>query len=267
MPPRPPISRTISNEWFDALTKRIASRRYDGTAVASPLLDRLEQTCHRLSVPGGAARAVLIREAPPEVFTGLIGSYGRVKDAPSAVAFVGPDDAAYEIGYVGEAVILDATPARLQTSCIAASFDAEHTGNLVELAEGEKVHAITALGHATETVSTSERLMRASLRARHRLPLDTIAPGHEQWPEWAREAAAAVRLAPSGANKQPWRLRMDGEALVMTAAAKTYWTAPIDFGIGMLHAEIGAAPSGVRGTWTAHSDSEVARFVPGAATQ
>lgn len=264
MSPHAPLSRNLTDDWSEAIALRISSRRYDGTAVASPLLDRLEQTCHHLEVPGGSARAVLIREAPPEVFTGLIGSYGRVADAPSAIAFVGPEDAAYEIGYVGEAVILDATAAGLGICWIAASFDAEYTGNLVKLAEREKVHAITALGHATKTVRTSERLMRASLRARHRLPLDTIAPGHEQWPEWAREAAAAVRLAPSGANRQPWRLRMDGEDLVLSAASKTYWTAPIDFGIAMLHAELGAAHAGVRGGWTTDSESEVARFVPGA---
>lgn len=263
MSPQPPLSRTLAPEWFKALPVRIASRRYDGKAVAPALLDGLQHTCRRLTVPGSSARAVLIREAPPEIFTGLIGSYGRVEHSPSAVAFVGPEDAAYEIGYVGEAVILDATAAGLDTCWIAASFDPEHTGGLVELKGQEKVHAITALGHAPKTVGFSERLMRSSLRARHRLPLDTIAPGHETWPQWAREAAAALRLAPSGANKQPWRLHMDGENVVMTAAPKTYWTAPIDFGIAMLHAELGAAQAGVRGSWVAPSNGEVARFVPG----
>lgn len=263
MHPRLPVSRHLTEGWFAALELRISSRRYDGAAIAPALLDGLERTCHNLNVPEGSARAVLIREAPPEVFTGLIGSYGRVEGAPSAVAFVGPEDAAYEIGYVGESVILDAAAAGLGTCWIAASFDAERAGQLADLSGHEKVHAITSLGHAPETVGFSERLMRASLRARHRLPLDTIAPGNEKWAGWAREAAAAVRLAPSGANKQPWRLHMDGEALVMTATAKTYWTAPIDLGIAMLHAEIGAAHAGVGGTWTAAPDGAIARFVPG----
>lgn len=263
MPPHAPLSRNLTAEWFDALAVRVSSRRYDGTTVSSALLDRLEQTCSELTVPGGAVRPVLIREAPPEVFTGLIGSYGRVEDAPSLVAFVGTEDAEYEIGYVGEAVILDATAAGLDTCWIAASFDAGRAGTLVQVAENERVYAITALGHATKSVSTGEKLMRASLRARSRLPLDTVAPGHEQWPAWAREAASALRLAPSGANKQPWRLRMDGDALAMNAAPKTYWTAPIDFGIAMLHAELGAARAGARGAWTAGSDGDVARFTPG----
>lgn len=262
MPPHAPLSRVLSSEWLDALGVRVSSRRYDGETISPAILDRIDQTCGTLALPGGSARAVLVREAPPEVFTGLVGSYGKVEGAPSLVAFVAPEDAEYEIGYVGEAVILDATAAGLDTCWIAASFDAGLTGTLVELGENEKVYAITALGHAKKSIGAGERFMRAALRARHRLPLDTIAPGHEGWPSWAREAAAALRLAPSGANRQPWRLHLEGEALAMSAAAKTYWTAPIDFGIAMLHAELGAAHAGVSGSWTAGAEGEVARFAP-----
>lgn len=264
MTPRPPASRRLKEEWFGAIGSRIASRRYDGTAVPPALLGELEGTCARLTVPEGAARAVLLREAPPEVFTGLIGSYGGIEGAPSAVAFVGPEDAAYDIGYIGEAVILDATVAGLDTCWIAASFDAKRAAELTGIGRHEKVHAISPIGHASGTVAFSERLTRSSLRARHRLPLDTVAPGSEDWAEWAREAAIAVRLAPSGANRQPWRLRMEGDTLVMSAAAKTYWTAPIDLGIAMLHAQLGAAHADVHGTWEAAPDGAIARFMPGA---
>jgi len=92
--------------------------------------------------------------------------------------------------------------------------------------------------------------------------MDTIAPGHAAWPAWAQEATAAVRIAPSGANRQPWRLHMDGDALVLTEAPKVYWTAPIDFGIAMLHAELGAAHAGVIGRWSVGRGGEVARFIP-----
>lgn len=262
MPFKPPASRTLDPAWLDAIQSRISSRRYNGEAIDVALLDRLDQTCQRLSGTEAPARAVLVRQAPPEVFTGLVGSYGRVAGAPSLVAFVGADDAAHDIGYVGEAVILEATMLSLDTCWIAASFDPERAGRLAELGEGERVHAVTALGHATGEIGVAEKLMRAAVHARKRLPTDTIAPGHERWPEWAREAVAAVRLAPSGANRQPWRLHMDGDALVITEAPKVYWTAPIDFGIAMLHAELGAAREGVSGRWNTGRDDEVARFVP-----
>lgn len=262
----PPSSRSLDPAWLGAVQTRVSSRRYSGTRVADESLARLERTCERLSLTPGGSRAVLVREAPPEVFTGLVGSYGRVQDAPSLVAFAGTGDAAHDIGHIGEAVILEATALGLDTCWIAASFDPERAGRLAALGTGERVHAITALGHATDTVGVSERLMRASLRARSRLSLDAIAPGHEGWPAWAREAVAALRLAPSGANKQPWRLHMDGDALVLTQAPKTYWTAPIDFGIAMLHAELGAAHAGVSGEWSTAGAGEVARFVPGSAS-
>ena len=48
----------------------------------------------------------------------------------------------------------------------------------------------------------------------------------------------------------------------MGHADQTYWTAPIDFGIAMLHVELGAAREGVRGAWERLEEPVVARFVP-----
>lgn len=263
MPLNTPLPHDMTAGWLDAAARRISSRRFDAAPIDPALLDRLERTCAQLTSPAARARAVLVREAPAEIFTGLVGSYGRVEGAPSLAAFVGPDDAGIEVGYVGEAVVLDATAAGVDSVWIAASFDAERAGRLADLRDGERVHAIAALGHATKTIGAGERLMRAGVRARHRLPLDTMAPGYASWPAWACEAATAARLAPSGANKQPWRLHMDGDALVLTKAPKTYWTAPLDLGIAMRHAELGAVHAGVSGAWTIGTGAEVARFVPG----
>ena len=48
----------------------------------------------------------------------------------------------------------------------------------------------------------------------------------------------------------------------MGSALQTYWTAPMDFGIAMLHAELGALHTGVRGSWEMLSGPDVARFAP-----
>lgn len=256
------LPHDLGVEWIDAIPRRISSRRFDGTRIAAALLDRLEATCVRVTAAAAHARVLVVREAPADVFTGLVGSYGRVDGAPSLAVLVGSGDAGIEAGYIGEMVVLDATSAGIDSVWIAASFDAERAGQLAELRDGERAHAIVALGHATRTIGAAERLLRAGVRARHRLPLETIAPGQVTWPAWARQAAAAVRLAPSGANRQPWRLHMDGSALVLTKAPKTYWTAPLDFGIAMLHAELGALHAAVRGSWAIGADAEVARFIP-----
>ena len=193
----------------------------------------------------------------------MIAGQPSVEDAVSRlVAFVGGPDSLIDIGYLGEAVILDSTCAGLGTCWIAGSFRAETAAALVSLADGERVCAVTPLGHAAENPSGAEKLLFAIIKPRSRLGLDEIAPGCSSWPSWAREAAEAVRLAPSGANRQPWRMRMDG-SLVLCATPKTYWTAPMDLGIAMLHGELGAAHAGVTGTWDLPSGDDVARFVPG----
>ena len=102
------------------------------------------------------------------------------------------------------------------------------------------------------------------VKASARLSVEKIAPGvlDGGWPQWAVSAVQAARLAPSGANRQPWRFRLDGDALVMGRADKLYWTAPIDFGIARLHVELGAQHEGVKGTWTMLPEPDVARFTP-----
>lgn len=251
----------LKSDWFGAIAARLSRRSFDGRAIDDALLDRIEETCRRAS-EGRRARAVLERSAPQGVFTGFIGSYGKVTGAPALVAFVGGDDSLADVGYVGESVILDATLAGLDTCWIAASFSAENAGAIVDLAPGERVCAVTPLGYAAEAKSGVERLATAFIKPRTRLAIAEVAPGCDSWPAWAREAAEAVRLAPSGVNKQPWRLRFEDGALVMGSALQTYWTAPMDFGIAMLHAELGALHTGVRGSWEMLSGPDVARFAP-----
>jgi hypothetical protein len=251
----------LKPEWFDAITRRASRRQFDGHSLEPEVLDRVEEMC-RLASEGQAARAVLVRSAPQDVFTGFIGSYGKVSGAPSLIAFVGADDSLADVGYVGQSVILQAVLAGLDTCWIAGSFSASNAGGIVDLAPGERVCAVTPLGHATNARSGAERLLTTMVKSRSRLALAEIAPGCDSWPEWAREAAEAVRLAPSGANKQPWRLRFEEGALVLGVAPRVYWTAPMDFGIAMLHAQLGALHASVRGVWETLSSSDVARFIP-----
>ena len=104
--------------------------------------------------------------------------------------------------------------------------------------------------------------MRAVVRSSARKPLTQLAPGAETWPAWARTAAEAARLAPTGGNGQPQRLRFEGGSLVVGSADAAYWTAPLDLGIVMLHAELGAGHAGVRGTWESVPGPDTARFTP-----
>ncbi len=255
----------IEPSWFDAIATRVSRRRFDGRPVRSEAIQRIDAACRTVSEPAHTVRAVLVDAAPDAVFTGLIGNFAAIiSGAPAFVAFVGRHDNWHvDLGYIGEAVILEATAAGVDTCWIAEKFDAAAAAAHFHLAEGEQVRAVTPLGYGTRNVPVGERLVKAVVRPRVRLDLERIAPGARSWPTWAREAAEAVRLAPSGKNRQPWRLRMDGDALVLARTTEgAYWTALIDCGIAALHAELGALHAGVSGTWQRLAEPDVARFMP-----
>jgi nitroreductase len=276
----------VRPEWFDMIGRRISRRQYDERAVPGETREQLEVFCDGASAPAGVpesgefrpgevpapARAALIDDPDGRLFTGLVGGYGKVAGTPLAAAFVGRSAGGSEVssevqeavGYVGEGLVLEATRLGLGTCWIAGSFDKTAAGRLADLGPGEVVVAVTPLGYAAERQSGGERVLRTLVKASARLSVEKLAPGilGGGWPAWAVAAVQATRVAPSGANRQPWRFRLDGETLVMGRADKLYWTAPIDFGIARLHVEVGAQHEGVTGSWTPLPEPDVARFTP-----
>jgi nitroreductase len=288
-PRRPPIiaRMDLKAAWYDAIPERMSRRRFDGRPLAAELREQLEVFCDGASAPAGApgsaagkpgavpapARVCLVDDSAQTLFTGLVGSYGKVAGTPLAAAFVGrsrgkaetaPEDVQAAAGYIGEAFILEATRLGVGTCWIAGSFDHVTATRLAELAPGEQVVAVTPLGYPTDQQTGGERLLRTMVKASARLSVEKLAPGilGGGWPRWAVSAVQAARLAPSGANRQPCRFRMDGDALVVSRAEKLYWTAPIDVGIVRLHVELGAMHEGVTGSWTQLPEPDVAKFTP-----
>jgi nitroreductase len=253
-------SVALDAAWYDAIPTRVSRRRFSDRPVGPADIERLETFCAAFR-PYHAVHVRLIKDAPADVFTGLVGGYGKISGAQWVAAFVGPADSQLEIGYTGEAFILEATRLGLDTCWIAGSFDIQRSGSLVDLQPDERVVSITPVGYALERAPLGERLMRSAVRATSRRPSAELAPGiGDGWPAWAVAAVEAARRAPSGANRQPWRFRFEDASLVMSRADKVYWTASIDFGIAMLHIELAAAHAGVSGVWERLHEPDVARF-------
>jgi len=260
-------------DWLAAVATRQSRRAFDGSRLPSETLDTVSSACERFN-PYPDARVVLIREPATDIFRGAIGSYGKVKGAPHVLVFIGDGRSPFadqHIGYAGEGVVLEAAALGLDTCWVAGFFDPKAAAQLVTLSPGERIYAVSPLGHSPETISLAERGMRSMAGAHKRKVLATIAPGAgaaEGWPQWARAAVETARLAPSAVNRQPWRFRMEDGALVIAkdgAAEMPKVTKRLDCGIAMLHAEIGARASGVSGNWTDVEEGlDVARFVPAA---
>jgi nitroreductase len=278
-------SMEVRAEWYEMIARRVSRRSYDEREVSAGLREELEVFCDGACAPAGGpgvdvvepglvtapARVVLVDDPDRRLFTGIVGDYGKVVGTPLGAAFLAGangDDVSEEAqgaaGYLGEAFVLEATRLGLGTCWVAGSFDKERAERLLDLAHDERVVAVTPLGYPSARQTGGERVLRTMVKASARISVDKLAPRilDGGWPDWAVAAVQAARLAPSGANRQPWRFRMDEGALVMGRAGRLYWTAPIDFGIARLHVELGALHAGVGGAWTQLAAPDVAAYTP-----
>jgi nitroreductase len=253
--------------WYDALFVRHSRRSFTTRKPDDETLQRLEQVAREVR-PFLGVRVELVRESPDEVFTGLLGSYGRVKGAPLYAAFLGDlthPRVQEATGYTGEAVILEAVALGLDTCWVGGFFRPRAVERHVRLAPGERVLAVTPLGYARAGKSAEERLLSGLVQSHRRKSLADLARGYgPSSPPWVHKALAAARLAPSATNRQPWRFTVEENALTISldAAQDDHLISKrLDCGIAMLHLELGALAAGVAGQWEFQPLPEVARFV------
>ena len=269
-------------EWAAGIVARHSVRTYSGQPVTSDQLDELDRFCQTL--PGReVARVEVARQVPAGLFTGIAGGYGRVRGATSALVVVANTSAlAFEesAGYIGEAVILQATTLGLGTCWVAGFFDRQVASSLVSLTPTERVLAVSPLGYPEPRPRLGERLMKRAVRAHSRRPIEDIAPGFNEatWPAWAAQGVRLARLAPSAVNRQPWRFELEsdpteigvgpvaseptGQLVVSAVSRGPEGGIPrrLDCGIAMLHFEVGAHLMGARGRWEILDPPRVARY-------
>lgn len=266
-------------EWAAAVVSRHSSRTFTGASIDTPLLARMEKFISDLPGPE-TARVVVVKDVPSGVFTGFMGGYGRVLGAPSALVMIGNENDATvqeSVGYLGEAVILEATSLGLDTCWIAGFFDRGLAESIVELSPGERVLSVSPLGYGQPRPRAGERFLKRVVGAHKRRPIEEIAPGFDEahWPAWAAEGVRLARVAPSAVNRQPWSIQiltgMDLQTTppdvtgalisVVERGAEGHISRRLDCGIAMLHFEVGARLMGVTGSWEILAAPEVARFL------
>lgn len=274
MEERPDISPTPeqTRRWLAAIAVRRSRRTFDGLPVVEADLDALEALCRSFR-PYGDARIALVRKAPATLFKGILGSYGKVVGAPSALVFLGTpaeDGTDQHVGFTGEAVVLEATALGLDTCWIGGTLDRRVAAGVARIMPGERVFAISPLGHATSDAPSSERLIYGWGKPKKRRTIDEIAPDSAGWPTWAAAGLEAARVAPSAMNRQPWRFRRGDDGIVVSGSGVNTpgVTQALDCGIAMLHFELAARAVGGPGVWvdTEAGSRDIARWLPDASS-
>jgi len=256
------------SRWHLAIKKRRSRRHFDPHRSIEPdILAKLDTLCNQFT-PFPNARSRLVTKSVDTVFKGIIGSYGKIKGAPAFIAFIGDMNSPFvqeEVGYTGEGIILEATALGLNTCWVAGFFKPESVASLIEIGSKERILAVTPVGYARKFESLEEKLMTGFGRTHKRLSISKLVNGMEivKWPEWARASLEAARLAPSAVNRQPWGFNVEDDGItvfVRTSGPEFNISKRLDCGIAMLHIEVAALSSGVKGNWKLLEAPRVGRF-------
>lgn len=244
-----------SERLFRAIPARRSTRVYHPEPLDEGDLDSLVALADDISVFDDV-RIDVVEKVPDRFFSGIVGSYFEIKGAPTAIVMsaVGKGErAAWHAGYLGEALVLEATSRGIDTCWVGGSYRSAVARQTVGL-EARPI-VVIALGHGAEDEPKRVR----------RRDLDSIAPGVDEWPPWARVAAECVRVAPSSMNRQLWELALDasGRMAVNTPSGMALIGGKprLGGGIAGMHIELAAAHHDVFGVWD-ETDPDAFVFEP-----
>ena len=222
----------LEKNWYDAMYKRSSVRKYTA-APDKAQLDRLGVLCRKLSWQGVTVR----------MFKGP-GLKSAIKGTDVYAVIVAKRGTPMEMeGFMGEALVLEATAMGLGTCWLGAGFYPDIINKNVNLQNDEVVHCVIALGKAELPAPAHKRMPVEKLCGKTEEQLASLGA-------WQKEAVLAARIAPSAINLQPWTIEAEGSGVAILerrTLIKKY--APLDRGICMLHAAVGAYHAGREAVW------------------
>jgi nitroreductase len=268
--------------WYRAIFVRRSRRSFIDRLPEEEKVAMIEKVCREFRLEGalkeGAevraearvrvkvrVRAEFVRLSPEKVFRGIVGNYGRITGAPYYVALIGETGAPNveeSVGYLGEGVILEATALGLGTCWVSGFFRPEPVRDHIAIAEDERVYAVTPIGYTSSDYSAKEKLYASAARSRKRKSFGEIVEGGAPEP-WQEKATEAARMAPSAANRQPWRFVLGEKSITVRVdnpKDSNRFPKRLDCGIAMLHIELGAMTAGKKGQWEPLLTPEVAQY-------
>jgi nitroreductase len=258
---------------LETIQKRISVRNYSDLDMGASVRQTLLDLGHGLGAPfGHRVRLTWVQvsaDRAGDVRT--LSTYGMIRGASwYLVGAVEKGPGALEdFGYLFEAILLRATELGLGTCWLGGTFDRSFLADHIGLKADEVLPAIAPVGYPAGTRHWQERLVTTFLQVRNRKPLASLIVGEDGRPLPDGEnhplaaALEAVRLGPSAANKQPWRLALaaDGRRAhfylqeipgynLGFKARAGFIIQAVDLGIAYYHWERVLAEDGVVGTWS-----------------
>ncbi|MBN2159624.1 MAG: nitroreductase family protein [Spirochaetes bacterium] len=223
-------------------------------------------------------------EAVHDAMTGLVGSYGSIRNAPLWVIGITREGAGFQenFGFRMEQFILECTLAGLGTCWVGGFFKLSMLDRLVPKGKDERIVCISPVGYAAER-RLGEKTMRSLGGLNARKPLaERVFLG--EWGSPSAEYLATrnslqtlfemARWAPSASNRQPCHYVLDGKRIVISVLTSLHRSypkflmsgdgmsvnfQPVDAGIAMAHVHLASRELGMNGSWSLEFDEPAAR--------
>lgn len=247
----------IGNELYENIFKRKSIRSFFNSPLNAEVKEKMAKNAEIVNGACQDIRIIMAENKSGNIFKGIIGSYGVIRNADWYAAFIGKNDdkkVEYDIGYFGEAFILSAISEGLGTCWINGTYNPDEVNKDINISEDERVYAVTPLGYPAESEAGVHKFMRFAIGSAKRKTIEQISNISEikDKQDWMLSALEALKAAPSARNIQPWFVRFEDGKIVLfdernsDSAGKSM---DIDMGIAMLHLELGVYNAGRTGKW------------------
>ena len=240
----------------DNIIKRKSVRTFDGNPLSVEDREKLQACIDSIGEPFGVPVDLRLLEAKDHGLSSpvILGEHtylaGKVKRQENCeIAF----------GYAFEKVCLYAQSLGIGTVMLAASLSRSAFEKAMDVQAGEVLPVASPVGYLAAKRSLRETIMRRGIKADTRMEFGQLyfvqgfdRPLRREDAGDLAEALEMVRWAPSAANKQPWRIVLDGgrahfyEAKTMKENALGD-VQKVDMGIAMVHWELALAEDGITG--------------------
>lgn len=256
----------------ETVKARSSVRSYLERPVSPEVREKIQQYIAGLDNPFSVDVSFHLLEKTPSASGEKLGTYGVVKGASHFIgASVAPGELGLEaLGYSFEKLILYLTSLGLGTCWLGGTFNRSGFASAMKMKEGDLFPAISPFGYPQEKRRMMDSMVRWAAKSDHRQEWSTLFFKDDfLHPLAAKEAGEyafpleMLRLAPSAANKQPWRVVQENsfyhfyEAQSIKSGKLGIDIQRTDVGIGACHFHLAALERNLHGRFAKLPEQEV----------
>lgn len=228
---------------YKNIFKRSSIRNFADIAISSDVNKYITALTNSINSEAKNMRLVFVNRKDDSVYKGIIGSYGKVKNAQAYAVFVGKKNVKStlkDIGYYGEIFILDLLSQNIGTCWISGTFNKDNVLKNITLKDDEEIYAITPIGLIAYDINEITKILDTKLSNRKRKNINQISnlDDIQNKSKWMIDIVESVKVAPSAMNMQPWYITFNADTILLSTNSKFNINKKIDIDIGIAASHI-----------------------------